>query len=150
MAENEQHLIQFTADLEAFAKQIGVELGTVVKKTTLDLLGKIVARTPVKTGRARGSWIVSLDTSSETSLPPGDYPAYHESSSAANAAVSVATPELDVLTAPGGNPYRTVWISNNLPYIQPLNDGHSTQAPAGYVEMTVAEVEADIQGTSVI
>lgn len=31
----------------------------------------------------------------------------------------------------------TVWISNNLPYIEALNNGHSTQAPAGFVELAI-------------
>ena len=31
-----------------------------------------------------------------------------------------------------------IWIVNNLPYGGPLNDGHSTQAPAGFVEQAIA------------
>lgn len=31
----------------------------------------------------------------------------------------------------------TIYISNNLPYIRPLNDGHSTQAPAGFVDAAI-------------
>lgn len=30
-----------------------------------------------------------------------------------------------------------IFISNNLPYIRPLNEGHSTQAPSGYIDAAV-------------
>ena len=35
----------------------------------------------------------------------------------------------------------TVYISNNLEYIQALNEGHSQQAPAGFVEKAVQAVK---------
>lgn len=31
----------------------------------------------------------------------------------------------------------TIWITNNLPYMEALNNGHSTQAPAGFVELAI-------------
>jgi len=34
---------------------------------------------------------------------------------------------------------KRVFISNNLPYAQAIEDGHSKQAPAGMVKVTVAE-----------
>lgn len=30
-----------------------------------------------------------------------------------------------------------IFVSNNVPYIQPLNNGHSLQAPAGFVQIAV-------------
>ena len=37
--------------------------------------------------------------------------------------------------------YPTIIISNNLPYIIPLNRGHSSQAPAKFVELAIQKVE---------
>lgn len=37
-------------------------------------------------------------------------------------------------TARSANVGQAVWLVNNLPYIGRLNDGHSTQAPAGFIE----------------
>jgi hypothetical protein len=35
----------------------------------------------------------------------------------------------------------TIWLMNNLPYAQPLEYGHSSQAPAGMVRISVIEVQ---------
>jgi len=37
--------------------------------------------------------------------------------------------------------YPTIVISNNLPYIERLNDGHSSQAPAKFVELAIQKVK---------
>jgi len=37
--------------------------------------------------------------------------------------------------------YPTIIISNNLPYIIPLNEGHSSQAPAKFVELAIQKVK---------
>lgn len=33
--------------------------------------------------------------------------------------------------------HQSIWLTNNLPYIGALNDGWSTQAPAGFVEEAI-------------
>jgi hypothetical protein len=38
------------------------------------------------------------------------------------------------------DPFTTVWIVNNTPYIQTLEQGNSGQAPAGMVAVTAAEL----------
>ena len=42
-------------------------------------------------------------------------------------------------------PGESIWISNNLPYITALEDGHSKQAPAGMVALSLAEVSSGLQ-----
>ncbi len=42
----------------------------------------------------------------------------------------------------GGMPFKIVWIGNHVPYARRLNEGHSKQAPAGFFESTVHQVEA--------
>ena len=39
----------------------------------------------------------------------------------------------------------TVYISNNLPYIQRLNDGYSQQAPENFVESAVQVAEGRLR-----
>lgn len=69
-------------------------------------------------GRFRGSNFVTVDE-------PGYYQVYRvdPDGSATLAAASAA-----VRAAPD---YSTIYIQNNLPYAEPLEGGHSTQAPAG-------------------
>jgi hypothetical protein len=39
-----------------------------------------------------------------------------------------------------------VHVSNAVPYVQSLNDGHSQQAPAGFVQAAIAKaVELDLK-----
>ena len=39
-------------------------------------------------------------------------------------------------------PYGTIWVFNNVPYAQRLEQGYSGQAPAGVVGVTLAEIVA--------
>jgi hypothetical protein len=143
MTDNQATLIEFKADLQAFSAAMGVELALVETKAALDLVGNLSYRTPKDTGRAAGSWVVSLDEPSEEMLPEGQYADFQDNGSAEQAARQKAE---SVLAELKSDPYRQIWVSNSLPYIEPLNNGHSTQAPAGFVELSVAEIEAEIEG----
>ena len=119
-----------TAPIEQFAKLINVNLGTVVRRITMDLFNRITQRTPVKTGRARSSWQVSENTIPNTVPAPGTYSGPSAIAAAAAAAVSGTT---------------VIYIVSNLDYIEPLENGHSAQAPAGMVTLSIAEVVAEIK-----
>jgi hypothetical protein len=43
-------------------------------------------------------------------------------------------------------PGTTQWVFNNVPYIVPLEYGHSQQAPAGMARITAAESQARMDG----
>ncbi len=47
-------------------------------------------------------------------------------------------------------PGKELHITNNLPYIVPLNEGHSHQAPIGFVEQAVAEGVAAVKGAKIL
>lgn len=125
-------LHQFSADLDAFAKQIKASLDVVVRRAAVDLHDRIVRRTPVDTGRARASWSMSLDTIQGA----GDV------GSGTTSTVPVVNPA--VLADLKRDPYRVVWIFNNVNYILALENGHSKQAPAGMVAISREEVEGEI------
>jgi hypothetical protein len=46
-----------------------------------------------------------------------------------------------------------LWVANNVPYIRRLNYGHSSQAPAGFVEMAIdtalATVARKVKSTAI-
>lgn len=108
------------------------------KKIALEGLRGVVEKTPVDTGRARGNWQLSVGESpeGETGLLDGSTRdlAGDEGSSAA------VTRGLAKIA--GLQPYATIFIGNNVPYIVPLEEGHSKQAPRGMVGLTLAELEA--------
>tara|TARA_R110000796_G_C14571530_1_gene435757 strand:- start:2496 stop:2906 length:411 start_codon:yes stop_codon:yes gene_type:complete len=118
-------LTQINIDLAAFAKRIDVGVGIAVEKIGRDLHGKIVKRTPVDTGRARASWDMTINNPSNYVPGEGD-----------------TTPEpLPSLDLDGND---QLYIVSNLVYIEPLEHGHSNQAPLGMVRLSVAEIEARI------
>ena len=46
----------------------------------------------------------------------------------------------------GAQPFGTIWIFNNVPYAERLENGWSSQAPAGVVAVTLAEIAAGAIG----
>jgi hypothetical protein len=89
----------------------------IVTKTVIDLFAKIVERTPVDTGRARANWALAMDVNS---------PEYADLTDAA---------DWEYETEDG----TTIWIYNNLVYIEALEEGHSEQAPIGMVAISLQE-----------
>lgn len=133
------------ADLKGFAKNIEVRakrfegnIQKLVRKVALSVDTAVVLSTPVDTGRARANWQVGLG-----SVPGGtvDTPG-----SAEQGASSALTNAQNVIATYKGT--GTIHIINNLHYIEALNNGHSRQAPAGFVEIAVVAGIDAIEGVS--
>lgn len=80
-------------------------------------------------GRFRGNWQVSFDVAKTGTLERID-PTGEGSKGDGTAVIQGFT------TGVG-----TIWMMNNLPYSQPLEYGHSTQAPVGMVRISVLDVQ---------
>lgn len=106
-----------------------VEFAT--RKLALEALSRLVIRTPVLTGRARANWNLSLNT-------PDDSFSMSDVDPGGGATIDAGFSTLLQLA-----PFELVWITNNLPYIEFLEDGGSGQAPEGMVAVTVAELESE-------
>ena len=114
MATNAQFSRQFTLGLKQLAKLPVEKFEIAFRKIAIDLDSAIVLSTPVDTGRARGNWFTTLNKpSSAVSERKGAGPAISEITSTANS--------LKIGDA--------IWMSNNLPYINRLENGWSTQSP---------------------
>ena len=117
----------FASQLAAFAEKTKLSMNTVVRKVAIDITSALIMRSPVKTGRFRGNWVLgvgSLDTStSDTSDKDG------------SEALARITGQIAVVEAGG-----QVFITNSLPYALALERGHSKQAPAGMVAVTAVEM----------
>lgn len=124
-----------TEDLDKFSKQVGIDYHTLLKRVVFDIFGRIVEKTPVDTGRARASWNISIGKPDPSVAPEGQQPALNRLSAEAKAGAALATlTERGVLDVP-------IFISNNLPYILELENGHSKQAPEGMVALSIEEVD---------
>lgn len=117
----------FALDMARFAEKAGANADLVVRKVAIDVLSSVVVRTPVDTGRARGNWTMAIAAPDESTTENVD------KTGAATIAVQSAR-------VAGFKTGPSIFITNSLPYIQPLEDGHSTQAPAGMVKVTVTEM----------
>lgn len=107
----------------AMKKKVYDRHDKIVRATSLAAMRNLVMETPVDTGRARNNWNADLNTV--------------DASTTEEANRSATGTEKITQALSGYKDGDTVYISNNLPYIVPLNNGHSTQAPAGFVEAAV-------------
>lgn len=114
----------FEKSLQQLADKIESDFDQVLRKVLFDLLSMLMEDTPKDTVRCAGSW--SLDTHySEWVLPPGDYREVDLSAKAQ--AIVVALPRSDVYV-----------LYNNIEYLMALEDGHSKQAPSGFIANALA------------
>lgn len=131
-----KNMRQFELDLDGFAKRMGMLKSTVYRRATAEIWNDVTGRTPVATGRARSSWNIA------TGSPDPSWPdeGYGES----GVTVYFDPPSLPAsLKDVDGT--KVVWITSNLPYIEPLEHGHSKQAPTGMVMISVANFMAKVQ-----
>ena len=99
-----------------------------LRVTVFETDSRLKQGSPVDTGRFRLSWAIS-----ETGTPGYD--------AGPQAGGSGITPprRLDYQIERAGGIYH---IHNNLPYAEPLANGHSPQAPAGWTDLIAREMTA--------
>lgn len=117
-------LSEFQARISVIARGIETNSVDLVKQVALVVDQTVVSSTPVDTGRAKTNWITALNAPSRQQINIPD--------PSGGVAINQCTDTLRNVHS--GD---SVFISNNLPYIQRLNDGWSRQAPAGFVEQAV-------------
>ena len=99
---------------------VAKNMGRLGKAAGFELGRRIMRRTPVDTGRARANWNASIGAPDTTTTE--------------NTSFMSALSNLQSVSA-GFDLFKgqEFWISNGLPYIQPLENGHSAQAPKGFM-----------------
>lgn len=105
---------------------------SIVSSLAVNITAELIERTPVDTGWARANWVPAIGAPSLAGAGDLSRQARQAGAPSAggrqSAAVGVvATSYRDIRQGP-------VFISNNVPYIPRLNDGSSSQAPAGFVQ----------------
>lgn len=120
--------MSFSDDIKRFRQKTEKRGDTVVRKTVIDLMSRVVNETPVDTGRAKGNWQVGVNQEPQGTVETTD--------KQGNATVSKGTSE--ALRGSLGD----VWyITNNLPYIGVLEAGSSAQAPKGFVRNAAKDAD---------
>jgi len=130
MSDNFQ---RFSAAIGEFTDQdIPQKVQQATQKIGLQALRGVVLKTPVDTGRARGNWNVTFGNPSTRVSENRDKPGDNTINKGSGKISRV-------------EPFGRIYISNNLPYILPLENGWSTQAPTGMVSTTVTEIESQFR-----
>lgn len=100
-----------------------------VRGVALEGAARLIQRTPVDTGRARGNWNVAVGEIDPTHSMDFEDP---QGSAALQGAQAVILGEFEA-----GD---RLYLTNSLPYVPELERGHSKQAPQGMVAVTASEM----------
>ena len=138
----------FAKRIDRIAVRVEGNVEKAVKDCAGAVLHSVVENTPVDTGYARSNWTPELDRAFE-GLFPARVPGERGSTAEENAAATIeaGTPTIEAFDIAAN---REIHITNNAPHIQPLNDGHSKQAPAGFVQMAVLEGLATVRDAKIV
>lgn len=119
-----------TRRFQRFTRELVKAMPPAIRRKTLravalEFLGKVIKRTPVDKGRARSGWTPFLDALGKSAAVGGSDPA----AQARGKSEGSYREEASAIT-----------IINGVPYIVPLETGHSKQAPAGMMRITMREL----------
>ena len=129
----------FNKHIKQFLKETNISTEKVLKKFAFDLLARIMKKTPVDMGRARGGWIYSAE---KLSAGIG---------SGAGIVVTTSSPNYSKVAenlgkSEGGysenfrGPDKWIEIVNGVSYIIFLEFGHSKQSAFGMVRVSMREM----------
>ena len=121
------NLKEFNAGVRQFARENPAHFKIGRDKLALQGLTGVVKKSPVDTGRFRGNHQVTEGAAASGEVEALDT---NGSTTIANGSAAIARAE----------PFGVVYITNNLPYAEALENGHSRQAPAGIYELTFQEL----------
>lgn len=129
--------------LKAFEDKTKAKADELVGRVTVTIAQRLDERSPVGNpdlwkhkappgyvgGRFRGNWQLGVDA-----IPSGETGRIDPSGSETISAIVGAVPQ-----QAAGHIY---YLTNNVPYAQELEDGHSGQAPNGLVALTAMEFQS--------
>ncbi len=125
-------MASFSVDVAAWVEHTKEREDIVVREVATELFRRVIMRTPVDKGTARGNWQATIGEPSTAVLDTTDPSGSETIEKMAN----------EVAKAKAGD---TVFLANNLPYILPLEYGHSKQAPNGMVGITVNDFNLAVE-----
>lgn len=143
-------MAQFSQNIRTRSSQIENAGSRVVRATSKRALKVLVKSTPVDKGVARSNWRVGIGAQPSAFIEayaPGKNLGIGERANA-SAAIAAGFARINTVkgvSGAGGGLKTAVYIGNNTPYIEKLNSGSSKQAPAGFIEMALSEVNSVIK-----
>ncbi|WP_338832333.1 hypothetical protein [Bradyrhizobium sp. 27S5] len=105
--------------------KIRVDVDKAFRALALETARRVIERTPVRSGKARGAWMAGVN-----SIPTGEAPLDKDG------AATLARIEAAIAGAKAGD---TIYLVNGADHAWALEYGKSDQAPAGMVRVTLIE-----------
>jgi hypothetical protein len=135
--------------LKAFEDKTKAKADEIVGRVTVTIAQRLDERSPVGDatywkhkpppgyvgGRFRGNWQLGVDA-----IPEGETGRIDPSGAETISAIVGSVPQ-----QAAGHIY---YLANNVPYAQPIEDGHSRQAPNGLVALTALEFQSITAGAA--
>jgi hypothetical protein len=118
---------QFQLDISKFAEKVEGRLDEFMRGVCMRAYTGIVMKNPVDTGRSQNNWNVGINNVDSSVTSEGN----KDKSAVIRAAQNI------LRRIKGGD---VIWITNNVDYIEYLEDGSSDKAPNGMVAITLREL----------
>jgi hypothetical protein len=118
----------FVFDLTNFIKKTENNIDQVIKKIAFDVFSRVILKTPVDTGAARANWNCAIGSK------PSASPNKNKTDPDGQGTISEVSKIINGTTVG-----KSIYLLNNLPYIERLETGYSKQAPNGMVATTLVE-----------
>lgn len=125
-------LLDVAEEANSLKVMVKLRARELTKFVALRILEYLVYATPVDTSTALSNWVISPAGSAYGAAPIPPYVLGDQGSSkeaSAQAAIAAAKEALKL-----AQPQKAIAIINAVPYLRQLNEGSSSQAPAGFVE----------------
>tara|TARA_R110000744_G_scaffold318020_1_gene424568 strand:+ start:645 stop:1031 length:387 start_codon:yes stop_codon:yes gene_type:complete len=124
MSTNEANIKNFNDDLEKFIVATGVTVDKGVRTIAMRLYNGITQMTPVDTGRAKGNWNMGIGQP--------------------DLSINEGARQKQNFNLKIGDGLKTIYITNNLPYINTLEYGNANRQPVGMVKITMNNIKVEI------
>lgn len=136
----------FSAKIAQFVEKAKGNVDLVVRKVSFEMFSRVIQKSPVDTGRFKSNWQVAIGAIPSGTLPFAEKDEERDKTARWSAersahveAPTVARVSKGALSMKAGD---IIYLVNNLVYARALEYGHSKQAPAGMVRITIAEYGA--------
>jgi len=118
--------------LNQIGDYVNDQMEKLLRAAVLETDSRLKMQSPVKSGRFKVSWQVGENAATGGIKPPGDY----------STAGIPSIERLGYSQERLGNIYS---VHNNLPYAEPLANGHSKQAPPGWVQGIAKDIQSFVR-----
>lgn len=123
-----------------YASAVGADVSAYEREIALAVIADVSKRTPVDVGTARSNWMLSLGslaTGIRSAFSP--YVSRWRKPYGPGGSIAETRNQAGVVWAAanllkGRTEDQSIYITNNSPYIEVLNQGHSERAPAGFIQ----------------